>query len=420
MPKKATMDYPSLAILVPIWKEPSRLLKQNLELFSHIQYPGRCQVYWVFHHQDEKTIQEARILAKSFGIVISPKEKHLKASNLNFAVDQVPEDIISVFDVDDMFSENYFVDGVKMLLEHPEIRLCSGSGSISNKNASLLTRCQEMERVEWNFIWQHMIYKVSGGWGPVPGSGFIMWKKDLLEIGGLSEETVTEDIDLLIRLMKAGKKIGYFDGTYFMEAPTSLFVMMRQRARWYKGTLQLFKTHPDLKQANPMLHQTYLWTLSAQALTLLRLAKYPFVFACNIGIAWQVFLVFLFLVADLEIPHWEMVKRHGLLSRKNSYSMAVLDLVTLFVPLIALIDYWRRPLYWYKTPKRGVVKVADAAAPRLASVHQDRFIEFAHSTDECLAGDRSARTSPVRRTQTGPLCAAQTPLAASAESDSSS
>jgi cellulose synthase/poly-beta-1,6-N-acetylglucosamine synthase-like glycosyltransferase len=348
------MEYPSLAILIPIWKEPTRLLKQNQELFRHIQYPGRCQVYWIFHHDDEKTIQEARELCESFVTIISPKEEHLKASHLNYAISHIQEDLIAVFDVDDMFSDDYFADGARMLLEHPEICLCSGRGSISNKDHNLLTRCQEMERIEWNFIWRHMILKASGGWGPVPGSGFMMWRKDLLEIGGLSEKTVTEDIDLLVRMMKAGKKIGYFDGTYFMEAPTSLFVMMRQRARWYKGTLQMFKTHPDLKRRNPMLHETYLWSVSSPMLTLLRLAKYPIVLACTVGIVWQVLLVLLFLVADFEVPHWEMVKRHGLLSRKYSYTTVILDLANLIIPWIALVDYWRRPLYWYLTPKRGV------------------------------------------------------------------
>jgi len=348
------MNFPSLAILVPIWKEPIALLKQNRELFANIRYPGRHQVYWILHHEDEETIRAARSLCEPYGLLISSKDKHLKAGNLNYAIAHVEEELIAVFDIDDAFTEGYFVEGVRALLEDPQVRLVTGQGTLSNKDANLVTTCQEMERREWQFVWEHMILKETGGWAPVPGSGFITWKQDLLEIGGFSEETVTEDIDMIVRLLKAGKRIRYFDESYAMEGATNLLVMMRQRARWYKGTLQLFKTHPDLKQTNETLFQTYLWSVCSPLLTVLRLAKYPIVLACDLGVGWKALLMFLLLFTDFEVPHWELAKKHGLLPRRKTYSLFLLDLANLVIPWMAILDYWRRPLYWYLTPKRGI------------------------------------------------------------------
>ncbi|MCV6023093.1 glycosyltransferase family 2 protein, partial [Escherichia coli] len=68
----------------------------------------------------------------------------------------------------------------------------------------------------------------------------------LEEVGGFSSDTLAEDQDLTIEVIKRGHKIGYEENAIGLtEAPDSLRNLARQRYRWSFGTLQCMWKHKD-------------------------------------------------------------------------------------------------------------------------------------------------------------------------------
>ena len=68
--------------------------------------------------------------------------------------------------------------------------------------------------------------------------------RDVLNrLGGWDPYNVTEDIDLGVRLARAGGKVAMVDSTTWEEAPVRFVPWLKQRTRWIKGWLQTYLVH---------------------------------------------------------------------------------------------------------------------------------------------------------------------------------
>jgi cellulose synthase/poly-beta-1,6-N-acetylglucosamine synthase-like glycosyltransferase len=78
----------------------------------------------------------------------------------------------------------------------------------------------------------------------VPGA-IGAWRIDAVrEAGGYHMDTVAEDADLTMALLRNGHRVEYEDlALAFTEAPTSAHALMRQRFRWSFGILQAVFKH---------------------------------------------------------------------------------------------------------------------------------------------------------------------------------
>ncbi len=99
-------------------------------------------------------------------------------------------------------------------------------------------------RLGWNSL----------GGGLIISGAFGLFKQGYLHaIGGYSPGTVTEDIDLVVRLHKYLRKTGSRDVITFVpdpvawtEAPVTLKVLSTQRERWHRGLIATVLTHRDM------------------------------------------------------------------------------------------------------------------------------------------------------------------------------
>lgn len=97
------------------------------------------------------------------------------------------------------------------------------------------------------------------GWNPLGGGliisgAFGLFNREHLQaIGGYHAGTVTEDMDVVVRLHKHLRRLGSKDAVTFVpdpvawtEAPVTLKVLSRQRERWHRGLIATVLTHRDM------------------------------------------------------------------------------------------------------------------------------------------------------------------------------
>lgn len=360
------LKYPSLAVLIPIYKEKEKLLWQNFEVFSGLNYPGRLKVYWLLHDSDDETIDSViRVNSElKFTIIIDHLNPPLKANALNNALKHVEGEVIAVFDVDSIVSSDFIEQGVSMLLENPELALTQGMREYYNKDVNALTYYQQICALgDQGF--KPYACEITKGWFPLAGTGYFIWKKDLEEVDGWSQ-TVTEDVDLGTKLYKYGKKMAFFsDVSHYEECPETLLNWMRQQIRWKKGYAQLQKDY-DLRKIHPFIVNIleaskwhpiskmlifFSWILTLAALSLLivfsSLTLIIMVFAMFTGFVGTLILCILVPYLDRKIYDAKVPKIYGGIETLNNALYPIYR-------LLANIQLKLSPYSWYHTKKRGI------------------------------------------------------------------
>ena len=111
--------------------------------------------------------------------------------------------------------------------------------AVLNKSKNILTACQSIEMV-MDALFQ--IGRLStAGVSELRGNGQLIKKELLINCGSFNEDTVTDDLDLSIRLLLSQSQIGIlWDPPVMEEAVENLPALLSQRQRWAEGGLQRF------------------------------------------------------------------------------------------------------------------------------------------------------------------------------------
>lgn len=164
-----------------------------------------------------------------------------KASAANLGVREARGEIIVAVDADTVVSP----DAIRRMVEHfadPDVTAVCGNVEVGNVH-SWLTAFQAIEYVtSQNF--DRRAFAALNCIGVVPGA-LGAWRRDaVLAVGGYSGDTLVEDADLTITMLRAGGVITYEPRAIGRtEAPESLGALWRQRVRWTYGTYQCLAKH---------------------------------------------------------------------------------------------------------------------------------------------------------------------------------
>ncbi len=127
----------------------------------------------------------------------------------------------------------------------PNVGAIAGNIQVGNDN-NLLTKNQRLEYISaQNF--DKIGYQVLNTIMVVPGALGLWRKKAIFEAGFYHTDTLAEDADLTIRIIKKGWKVKYDSKAIALtEAPETISSFIKQRVRWSYGTLQTAFKHRDM------------------------------------------------------------------------------------------------------------------------------------------------------------------------------
>ncbi|MCB9676079.1 MAG: glycosyltransferase family 2 protein [Alphaproteobacteria bacterium] len=113
---------------------------------------------------------------------------------------------------------------------------------VGNRNA-LLTRFQSLEYIAGLNLDRRALAQLRII-TTVPGAAALWVREVVLAHGGFSGDTLAEDTDLSITLLRAGRTLVFQDrADAYTEAPTTVSGLFRQRRRWLGGNLRCIAKH---------------------------------------------------------------------------------------------------------------------------------------------------------------------------------
>ncbi|MGA1985975.1 MAG: glycosyltransferase [Candidatus Sulfotelmatobacter sp.] len=235
---------PKVAVLIPAYNE-EKVIERTIRAALNSNYPN-LRVIVIDDGSKDRTLEVAR---KAFAaeaaageVLILTKPNSGKAEALNFGIEHIGDAELFVgIDADTIIAP----DAIARLVPHfinPKIGAMAGNAKVGNR-VNLWTRWQALEYItSQNF--ERRALDVLGAVSVVPGAIGAWRVSAVREAGGYHLDTVAEDADLTMALLRRGYRVEYEDmALAYTEAPTNANALMRQRFRWSFGILQAVYKH---------------------------------------------------------------------------------------------------------------------------------------------------------------------------------
>jgi len=236
---------PRVAVLIPAYNE-EKVIERTIRAALRSSYRN-LRVIVIDDGSKDKTLEVARTCfpreQSSGRLLVLTKPNSGKAEALNFGLRHLrgDEEIFVGIDADTVIAR----DAVSLLVPHflnPKVGAVAGNAKVGNR-VNLWTRWQALEYItSQNF--ERRALNTMGAVSVVPGAIGAWRICAVREAGAFHTDTVAEDADLTMALLRRGYRVEYEDRALaYTEAPTSANGLMRQRFRWSFGILQAVYKH---------------------------------------------------------------------------------------------------------------------------------------------------------------------------------
>src|SRR5271167_193806 len=234
---------PAVAVLIPAYNE-EMVIERTVRSVLDSDYRN-LRVIVIDDGSKDATLEITRaafqkeIAAGSVTVLTKPNSG--KAEALNYGLEHVMEELFIGIDADTVIAH----DAISKLVPHfsnPKVGAMAGNAKVGNR-VNLWTRWQALEYItSQNF--ERRALNVLGAVSVVPGAIGAWRTSAVREAGGYHTDTVAEDADLTMALLRGGYRVEYEDlALAYTEAPLHPNGLMRQRFRWSFGILQSVWKH---------------------------------------------------------------------------------------------------------------------------------------------------------------------------------
>jgi cellulose synthase/poly-beta-1,6-N-acetylglucosamine synthase-like glycosyltransferase len=224
-----------VSIVIPARNEEEVI--RDAVLKSLQQTYNNIEVIVVCHNCTDKTFENAQVRDNKVKVIDLKTKEAGKAIALNHGIMQAKGKYILVLDADHELSSD-FIEIALPAFDTGSYIAVQGRIRPNNRNYNFITRMLTIE----DDLWSEPILTVRSVLGnrcPLLGTGFIIKKDILIEVGMFSNSLV-DDHELTCRLLRKKFRILYLPFCVGSgELAPTLEIMLRQRARWGKGFLNL-------------------------------------------------------------------------------------------------------------------------------------------------------------------------------------
>ncbi|MGA8297701.1 MAG: glycosyltransferase [Acidimicrobiales bacterium] len=261
-PQPVRDDQFKVAVLIPTFDEPREVLLPTVAAALSLSPSHET---WVL---DDGRREWVRELAESLGASYLTRDErtHAKAGNLNNAISRLDVDIVAVLDADHVATADfltrtlgYFRDPTIAVVQTPQ-DFYNAESFEHGRNRSWFWRQQRKVAFNEQRLFYRAIQPGKNRWDAAIwcGTDALVRVAALREVGGVAEETVTEDMHTTIRLHRRGWRTLYHNEVlaYGLAARTAS-EYQSQRTRWGTGAMQIVRLERPLTGRGLSLRQRF-------------------------------------------------------------------------------------------------------------------------------------------------------------------
>ncbi|PIQ31357.1 MAG: hypothetical protein COW62_10170, partial [Zetaproteobacteria bacterium CG17_big_fil_post_rev_8_21_14_2_50_50_13] len=252
---------PTVDVLVPSYNESSALLRTTLLAATNIEYPKRkLNVYLLDDGgTDEKCAQagargeEAKQrkqllqqLSEEVGCyyLTRPNNHQAKAGNINAALPHISGEIVVILDADHVPAIDFLEKTVGSIMHDDSVAIVQTPHFMLNRDPieKNLKVIDQMPGEGEMFYTMNLRGMDNWNSGFFCGSGALIRRSALDEIGGILTNTIVEDAETSLELLTRGYKTRYLHRPLLAGlSAESLPSFIVQRTRWATGMMQLLR-----------------------------------------------------------------------------------------------------------------------------------------------------------------------------------
>lgn len=239
-----------IAVLIPTYNEPAAVLLPTIAAAVVLEPAHET---WVLDDGQRPWVAD---LTAALGAKYLARTEHVhaKAGNVNHALERVDADVVAILDADHVATPGFlthtlgYFDDAKLALVQTPQDFYNADSFEHDRNRSWFWR----DRRDVPFSEQGLFYRgIQPGknrWGAAfwCGTNAVVRMTALREVGGVADESVTEDIHTTIRIHRRGWRTVYHNEVLaYGLAAKDADQYQTQRVRWGTGAMQVMhQEHP--------------------------------------------------------------------------------------------------------------------------------------------------------------------------------
>ncbi|QEL13572.1 glycosyltransferase family 2 protein [Limnoglobus roseus] len=245
---RATPDLPMVDVFVPTYSENAEILERTIRAALALDYPRDRLKIWLLDDGKRPWLKE---LCDKYGVgcVVRPTNEHGKAGNLNYALPRTAGEYLLVIDADFELDPRFLLRALGFLLFRIGIGLVQTPQHFRNPDPVQYNLFGGRAWTEEQFFFMTMAQSARDSYGNAfcVGSGWVVPRARLTELGGFPQSSICEDLEITYALKARGWRTLFLNEPLAIGlAPESVPEYIKQRARWCSGTIQhaYIKTGP--------------------------------------------------------------------------------------------------------------------------------------------------------------------------------
>lgn len=241
-------DLPTVDVFVPTYGENAEILERTIVAALALDYPRERVKIWLL--DDGKRPWLGELCARyGVGCVVRPTNEHGKAGNLNYALSRTDGEYLLVIDADFELDPGFLYRTLGFFLFRTDIGLVQTPQHFRNPDPVQYNLFGSRAWTEEQYFFMTMAQSARDAYGNAfcVGSGWVVPRARLAELGGFPQASICEDLEISYVLKGRGWRTLFLNEKLAVGlAPESVPEYIKQRARWCTGTIQhaYLKTGP--------------------------------------------------------------------------------------------------------------------------------------------------------------------------------